>query len=279
MNHGLQSISVWLLQDCHRLYLQVNTLADMTSLKQHNRIHLSYLDGARPSDWEERMRWPRQAPPSAHQRRLWKRYISSSFLKYVPYWMQPPIQKSSTLHPRSIFVETASPSHVPASGIQFTLPEYLKTLPRTQRRMVSDVEQVADDLQVWRAFRSHERLYIASDGGLDGQKGTFGWILATSKTTLFKCGGPVDGPFDTQTSTRCELCGFASALVLIASVSRNWGLRHRCSFEWFTDSRAALSKVYKTNRRGCEASRQTYNSDLLSRTHLGPYGLGTVTTR
>ncbi len=142
--------------------------------------------------------------------------------------------------------------------------DYLKTLPRTQRRMVSNVEQVATDVQVWRAFRSRERLHIASDGGLHGNFGTFGWVLATSKNILFKCVGPVDGPFDTASSTRSELCGFASSLLFIAAVSRNWGLRHSCSFRWLTDSRSAISKVYKTNRRGCLASRQTFDSDLLS---------------
>ncbi|KAI2512859.1 hypothetical protein MHU86_1405 [Fragilaria crotonensis] len=130
--------------------------------------------------------------------------------------------------------------------------------------MVSNVEQVATDVQVWRAFRSRERLHIASDGGLHGNLGTFGWVLATSKNILFKCGGPVDGPFDTASSTRSELCGFASSLLLIAAASRNWGLRHSCSFRWLTDSRSAISKVYKTNRRGCLASRQTFDSDLLS---------------
>ena len=246
-----------------RIYLQVNTLADMCDTAQSNRINLWYLDGKRPQDWSERMRWPRQASPSSSQRRLWKRYISSSYLRYVPFWKQPPVQRSQGIL-RSKFQETQSPTHDPRIGIKSTLSEYLRTLPRTQRRMVSEVEQVADDLQVWRAFRSRERLYIASDGGLDGTKGTFGWVLATSKRILFKCGGPVDGPFDTQNSTRCELCGFASSLLLIASLSRNWGLRHRCTFKWFTDSRAAISKVFKTNRRGCEACRQTYDSDLLS---------------
>ena len=208
------------------------------------------------------MRWPRQAASSLSQRRLWKRYIVSSFLRYAPYWKQNPTLKSPRSH--SVFLESSAPPHIPDTGIKMSLMEYLKTLPRTQRRMVTDVQQVATDVQIWRAFRSHERLQIASDGGLSGHDGTFGLVLATTKQVLFKCGGPVDGPFDTASSTRSELCGFASSSLLIAAVARNWGLRHRCSFRWLTDSRSALSKVYKTNRRGCTASRQPFDSDLLS---------------
>ena len=128
--------------------------------------------------------------------------------------------------------------------------KYLKTLTRTQGRMMSEVEQVADDLQVWRTFRSNERLYIASDGGLSGNQGTFGWVIATAKHTLFKCGGPVDGPQDMQNSTHCELCEFASSLLLIAAVARNWGLR-RCYGQLSCDFQSPQGK----------SSRQT-NKDV-----------------
>lgn len=94
-------------------------------------------------------------------------------------------------------------------------------------------------------------------------EGTFGWVLTTSKRVLFTCGGPVDGPHDTATSTRSELSGIASALLLIASVSRNWGLRHRCSFRVISDSRAALSKVTRILHRHSLESRQPPESDLL----------------
>jgi hypothetical protein len=260
----LQRYSIGQQRDINlvRIYLQVITLADMTDAAQPNQILLSYLDGIRPQQWKETMRWPCQATPSMAQRRLWKRYLVSSFLRYVPYWKQNPISKSSGLG--SPFVELPEHPHNPETGSTMSLMEEISTLPRTQRRMVADVKQVATDLQIWRAFRSHDRLYIASDGGLLGHEGTFGWILVTSNHELFRCGGPVDGPFDAASSTRSELCGYASSLLLIAAVARNWGLRHRCSFRWLTDSRSALSKVYKTNRRGCAASRQTFDSDLLS---------------
>lgn len=144
------------------------------------------------------------------------------------------------------------------------LNSYLNTLPRTQRRMVSDVVQVADDVHVWRAFRSKERLYIAPDGGLLGNQGTFGWVLTLSKHVLYKCGGPVDGPYDTANSTRSELCGLASSLLVIASVARHWGLRHRCTFRCIMDSRSAISKVHKTTSRRRPDNHQYPEADLLT---------------
>ena len=117
--------------------------------------------------------------------------------------------------------------------------------------MLHSVKQKATDLQVWQAFRSKEQLIITSDGGLDNQIGTFGWVIAKRKIILFECGGPVDGPYDTTSSTpRSELCGFTLALLLIAAISRHWGLPHRCPFRWITDTKAALRRVIRIVRRG-----------------------------
>ncbi|KAI2513678.1 hypothetical protein MHU86_818 [Fragilaria crotonensis] len=182
-----------------RMYLQVTSLADLTDPGRLSAIHTDFLNGRRPPHWKTHHIWPRQEAPSAHQRRLWKRYITSSFLRYIPFWKTPPTSSTPSTptgeRPTSKKVEMA-PTSFP------TIRDYLATLSRTQRRLVEDVTQVATDLQVWRAFRSRERLYIASDGGLSGNEGTFGWVISTRKFPLFQCGGPVDGPFDTNSSTK-----------------------------------------------------------------------------
>lgn len=237
-----------------RLHLQVSTLADMTDPERLSAIRLHFLDGRKPPDWNpQHQHWPRQETPTSSQRRLWKRYLVSSFLRYIPLWKTPPLrEKPPEIHTKN----SISPTD------HHTLREYLHTLPRTQRRLVEDARQVATDVQVWRAFRSREQLFVASDGGLSGHEGTFGWIIATKKLTLFECGGPVDGPFDTNSSTRCELAGLASSLLFLVSIARHWGLRHRCRFKWITDSKAALSRVTKCTRRGSRPSRQPYDADL-----------------
>jgi hypothetical protein len=237
-----------------RLYLQVSTLSELTDESNPSRIDLSYLDGQRSSEWISSPRWPRQQQPTASQRRLWKRYLSSSYLRYIPYWRDVPSCSSVTS------IVESSPS-APTSFS--TLKEYITTLPRTQRRLLADVEQSATDLQIWRAFRSKAKLYVASDGGLHDDRGTFGWILSTGKHVLFRGAGPIDGPFDSSSSTRSELGGCASSLLLIVVVSRLWGLRHRCKFCWFTDSKAAISRTNRYSRKK-RATRMPYDADLLS---------------
>lgn len=57
---------------------------------------------------------------------------------------------------RSVYKETVCKKVDQSRAASMPLQSYLKTLPRTKRRMVLDVTQVADDVQIWRAFRSKE---------------------------------------------------------------------------------------------------------------------------
>jgi ribonuclease HI len=68
--------------------------------------------------------------------------------------------------------------------------------------------------------------------------------------TLFYGSGPVDGPIDTNHSTRSELGGLTAPLLLVSSLAKFWGIQHRCRYKWITDSKAAISKVtFITNSR------------------------------
>jgi hypothetical protein len=73
----------------------------------------------------------------------------------------------------------------------------------------------------------------------------------------------VDGPFDTNSSTRSELGGCASSLLLLSSLSKVWGIRHKCSFKWYTDSQSAISRFNKYCRRH-RSIRMSPDADLLS---------------
>ena len=98
-----------------------------------------------------------------------------------------------------------------------SLFKYIKSLPLSHRCLLDGLEQVASDQEIEKAFRTKSRIFIASDGGLYTTWGTDGWIISTEKLVLYKCAGPVDGPFDVSSSTRCEIAGCASSL--LASVS------------------------------------------------------------
>ena len=208
-----------------RMYLQVDTLADMTDPSDPKAICTEYLDVTRPPSSPRDSRWPRQHAPTKPQQRLWKGYIKSSFLRYVPFWKTQPLP---TRH--------SSPSEAPTEvhpTPHASLFEYIKSLPLSYRRLLLDgLEQVASDQEIGKAFRTKSRIFIASDGGLYKTWGTHGWIIFTGKQVLFKCAGPLDGPFDASVSTRCEIAGCASSLLLLVSLSRFWGLRHRSIFRW-----------------------------------------------
>ena len=237
-----------------RMWLQVATLADMHDMGRHNRIGLNYLDARRPTNFVLSNLWPRQEAPTKSQQRLWKRFITSSYLSYIPHWKVNPAPKSTTCSASS----TVAPS--PSTHIK----AYISNLTsKTERRLLDGLHQQATDQQVWRAFRKKARLHLASDGGLSTHSATHGWVLSTGSQVLFRCSGPVDGNFDTNSSTRSELGGCASSLLLIASLSKLWGQRHRCSFNWYTDSTSAISRFHKHCGRR-RSNHMPPDADLIS---------------
>jgi hypothetical protein len=90
-----------------------------------------------------------------------------------------------------------------------------------------------------------KRETIASDGGLKGRQGTFGWNLSTDKKkqSLFERAGPVDGPYDTANSTRCEVGGYVASLLLLSLLSTIRGTKVRCKLRWLTDRKSAITRV------------------------------------
>lgn len=177
---------------------------------------------------------------------------------YTPYWKTPPAP---------LLPSTPVLTSIPPSTPLHDLNECIHRLPRAQYRLLDGFERVASDEQIWRAFRrSRSHLYLASNGGLGDNLVTHGWILSsTGKHVLFRCSGPVDGPYNTNSSTRSKLGGFASALILLVNHSRQWGIRHRCSFKWYTDSRSAISRIRRfSRRRTSRFTRIPYAANLLS---------------
>ena len=237
-----------------RLYLQVQTLADMSDRTKKKAISLNYLDAIRPTDFAVNSSWTRQDVPTKAQRRLWTRYIRSSYLRYVPYWMNDPLPATSLSQHKA-----AEPLQPPQS-----LTDFLDNLPKQHQRLLDGLQQLATDSKVWKAFRSRRRLHLATDGGLFAQQGTHGWILSTGTTSLFQCSGPVDGPLDTSSSTRSELAGYASALLLIRALSTFWQTRHKSKLHWYCDSKSAISRVRRYALRRSIATRMPQDADLIS---------------
>ena len=230
-----------------RIYLQLSTLSEMSDSTKRGSIRLDFLDAIRPRDFTASPLWPRQQTPTTAHRKLWKGYLKSSFLRYVPYWKIDPSPRTVT---------PAVPASVPPSFD--SIHAYIGSLSRPHRRLLDDLQLKSTEDQVWKAFRSRRKLILATDGGLANQRGTFGWILSTGTQSLFTCAGPVEGPFDTSSSTRSDLAGYASAVLFLRTLSKFWGFKFRVNFKWFCDSRAAISRVDDSARVS------PFDADLLS---------------
>ncbi|KAI2496067.1 hypothetical protein MHU86_18439 [Fragilaria crotonensis] len=240
-----------------RIYLQITTIAEMTDSDIPTNIARWALQGERPDDFVPKDAWPRQLPPSSLQKRLWRRYISSQFLRYDRKWRENPIGHTPVNEP----LAPARPSTHHAGQVALRL----KGLPRNQKRMMTHIHFAASDDQLWRECQRKQTLTIASDGGLKGRHGTFGWSLTTPQNNILCEGaGPVDGPFDTANSTRCELGGYAAALILISILQRSWGKRHKCQFRWITDSKSAITNVANSTLHRPIKARQPSNPDYMS---------------
>ncbi|KAI2501345.1 hypothetical protein MHU86_13143 [Fragilaria crotonensis] len=210
-----------------RMYLQVCTLSDMTDPQNPHHITQWAIQANRPEGFESQSCWPRQSDPSATQRRLWRRYITSQFLRYGRLWKRPPRATLKELNSDCKRDESESSTEGVATLI--------KRLPHGKRRLLSHIQQTVTDDTLWKALREKQSITVASDGGLKGNKGTFGWqVRSSSDEVLAEGAGPVDGPFDVANSTRCKL-------------------------RWVTDSKTAISNV--TKQLHPEANRSTKQPD------------------
>jgi hypothetical protein len=239
-----------------RLHLQVTTLSDISDNNGKDVVCHHHLNGKRrPHQAINIQTWPRQDQVTKSQCKLWRKFISSSFLRYGTKWKLSPIDN---LNPRH------DPAPRPPTQYN-TLRKYLKSLPTWYCQLLSYYEQTASDLEIWQSFRSRRRLIIASDGSLLPTAGTFGWKITTDKhISLYHGSGPIDGPIDIGSSTQSELGGFTAPLLLITMIARHWGLRHRCKFRWLVDSRIAINQVIFTIRKDYRPTKQPDNIDLLS---------------
>ncbi|KAI2511592.1 hypothetical protein MHU86_2846 [Fragilaria crotonensis] len=235
-----------------RMYLQIITLSDM-SLPDGQSACTHHLQGDRQPNQTIRMKtWPRQASPSPSQKRLWRRYIASNFLRYSNKWKQSLGQLTKPTPP-------AENSH------HSTLQRHIESLSFWHRRLLYEYNQLVTDVEVWRAFRSRKRLTIASDGSLREEAGTFGWKITTkTNIALFQGYGPVDGPIEIGSSTRSKLGGFTAPLLLVTILARHWGMRHRCKFRWLADSKVAINRVTFVTQKDHSPTKQPDNSDYLS---------------
>ena len=144
------------------------------------------LDGNRKHNIPISTSWLRQPEPSNTQQCQWKHSITSFYLRYIPYSKNPPTPtRRPTIH-------LPTDARTPNSSISLTV--LTKQLSKSKRRLLASLTRVATDETLWSAFRSRQRINIASDcGQSNNADSTFRWVLATDNEIL-QCSGPVDEP-------------------------------------------------------------------------------------
>jgi hypothetical protein len=196
---GISSYTKSQQQDLNwvRIYLQATTLADLADPTSTNQITSWALNGTRSPEFEGKAFWPRQEEPSSKQKKLWRRFMSSQFLRYgKKYWKQTPCAPQCEA--------SVATANQPSSPSAPSIHSIIKRLPKGKRRLLSHFRQLVSEQQMWTECRSKYAMTIASDGGLKDKSGTFGWqIRSASDEILVEGAGPIDGPFDVANSTRC----------------------------------------------------------------------------
>jgi hypothetical protein len=251
-----------------RLHLQAITLSDISTL-DGNSIRWEAWGGRRQRQETQRINWPIQPEPTNHQVKIWRQYISDNFLRYQQKWKTKlgPIAPNTYTSYKDLREKAATPTETFKDPRQYaTLRQYIRSLPRWYRRLLTRYDQIASSAQIWKAFRRKRYpIDIASDGGLSDQIGTFGWKIVTNVRQtehVVQGSGPIDGPAAVGSSTRSELGGFTAPLLLITAITKFWGIRHSCSFRWYTDSRSAISKVRIYTTKG-KSNKHPDHSDYL----------------
>ena len=133
--------------------------------------------------------------------------------------------------------------------------------------MVESITAVEENMTAILSTISRKKtVTIASDGGLKGKQGPFGWLITQQLKLLLQGSGPMDSHPDTSTSTRSELWGYASALLSsLTLISRSGGCKPKCQLRWVVDSTAAISRVRKFLKWGhLKRGRQAPDIDVLS---------------
>jgi hypothetical protein len=151
------------------------------------------------------------------------------------------------------FISGIVPDPVPQPS-PLTWAEYFVTLPAWERFLLQNVTILDRDL-LFVSLRTADKIYLASDGGAENCKGSFGCVIATDDTIVAECGGFVEGA--DPKSFRAEGYGMLAILRLLFHLrwfylTRNHALRisvHSDSERLIKRLEKSLSLTYAVPRR------------------------------
>jgi hypothetical protein len=110
-------------------------------------------------------------------------------------------------------------------------------------------------------------LVFGSDGGLNEQGGTFGYVMGLTEVPLWEGAGPVDGDPHTASSTRSELFGYAGSLELLLLLKKVYQLFDTGAtvITWM-DSSSAMTRLDDLEQSTPNSGQYPDDADIL--THI-----------
>jgi hypothetical protein len=162
---------------------------------------------------------------------------------------------------------------IPAPLASWDKRDYVKSLPTYRRRLLSwcrlrkDMVPSSVVSTIKDAIADNIPLVFGSDGGLNEQGGTFGYVMGLTEVPLWEGAGPVDGDPHTASSTRSELFGYAGSLELLLLLKKVYQLFDTGAtvITWM-DSSSAMTRLDDLEQSTPNSGQYPDDADIL--THI-----------
>jgi hypothetical protein len=154
--------------------------------------------------------------------------------------------------------------------------DHLESLDPWERMLLRDTTCTANLLSLKDHLERGNRIYIASDGGANAVAGSFGWVIATHDTILWKGKGPVYGT--DPASFRAEAYGTNAVVRFVLQYVTFFHVQARARrHDHYCDNQSILDRVTNNMTRGfvkastCLASDYDVEASIVSTLQaLGP---------
>lgn len=123
-----------------------------------------------------------------------------------------------------------------------TFPDYIARLAKWERLLLTHHQNYCSDYHVLTS-KLQQPLIIATDGSVNNQKGSYGWVIATTQGTLLASGkGPTHG--EAVCSFRSEGYGILAALRFLLQVRRyHFHPSTNTTIQWWCDSESLIKRL------------------------------------
>jgi ribonuclease HI len=123
-----------------------------------------------------------------------------------------------------------------------TWTEYIEHLPEWEMMLIKGCQNLDDRYPLWMYLCNSDMvLHIVSDGGVNNNNGSFGWVIACPGRIVVQGMGKVYGM--RMTSHRAEVGGITSWLLYLYHYTEYLQCDIKCTVHPFCDNKAALANV------------------------------------